>query len=650
MRKILLINMLANVLVILAITNNRPYENEQLKNTPVMFERIENALFYTSTWTIFTKFTPMDFSTVLNMIVKYEHRIDTLCAIMKTNSEFNQFCKSMIMESMQITKTLRQNNEHLQSIFTHKRNKRAIDIIGKFSKWAFGTMDSEDAHQIYNSLSTLEKKDANTFELIHHQISVMGSNFDKLSKPIQKMEKDLTSIAKNLRELGISFDNYRTNTNKEISSLKFKMSVYEYLTLLNSQLLEIQNHQATEMSILDDLYQSKLHPFLIDADNLVSTLKKDIEDSRKTFPMQDLYLLHQAAKIEVFPLDNHFIVKIVVPLPDAKQYMLQKVYTIPIKLNEKWDLLLPIKEDYIAEAKDHTTFVTLKQAEFEKCSQIVLNTSSSIFICKHNKPILTSGSTECLVDLIQHAESSKTTCKYEAIPSSEGMLVKMVTPNQWFYSFKNPFILDINCDDIHYTANLTNIGILKLLKQCEFTNKQVRIPFEKTLPTEFEYKQPEVDHSIIWDTLAEKFRNFTFKEIVHSSTRHELPLNVGNHYEVKSNLAEGKKSIEELQREWDQEEQSRKIQNQDWEISVHRVSMVTGGSTLITIIAIVVVILAIRNRRKKKDTSMSIQLNTISTAPEASGAKGTTFQKKKAPQPPTRKSIRRPDDVTFACV
>lgn len=37
---------------------------------------------------------------------------------------------------------------------------------------------------------------------------------------------------------------------------------------------------------------------------------------------------------------------------------------------------------------------------------------------------------ECLVDLIQHAESSKINCKYNAVPSAEGMLLKMVTPNQ----------------------------------------------------------------------------------------------------------------------------------------------------------------------------------------------------------------------------
>lgn len=75
---------------------------------------------------------------------------------------------------------------------------------------------------------------------------------------------------------------------------------------------------------------------------------------------------------------------------------------------------------------------------------------------------------ECLVDLIQHAESSKINCKYNAVPSAEGMLLKMVTPNQWFYSFKNPFVLNINYNGINYVANLTNIGILKLLEPCKF--------------------------------------------------------------------------------------------------------------------------------------------------------------------------------------
>lgn len=220
--------------------------------------------------------------------------------------------------------------------------------------------------------------------------------------------------------------------------------------------------------------------------------------------------------------------------------------------------------------------------------------------------------------------------------------------------------MDINCNGIHHTANLTNSGILKLLKPCEFRNKQVRIPFEKKPSTELEYKQPAVDHSIIWNALTEQFRNLTIRQ--NSKTEpitKKLSVNIGNHKEVIANLAEGKKSIEELQNEWEREEQSRKIDNQEWEISVHRVSMVTGGSTLITIIAIGVVILAMKNRRKKKNDSMSIQLTTVSTIPTTSETQEKITLKKEVPQPflnttseeEVRKPIeKRPSDITFACV
>lgn len=100
--------------------------------------------------------------------------------------------------------------------------------------------------------------------------------------------------------------------------------------------------------------------------------------------------------------------------------------------------------------------------------------------------------------------------------------------------------------------------------------------------------------------------------------KHKLPLEIGNNNEIIANLAEGKTLIEELQSEWEQEHQNRKIDNQSVEISLHRISMLTGTSTLITI---KVILLAIHNKRNKKAASMSLQLTTFSTIPGSSGTR-----------------------------
>lgn len=126
-----------------------------------------------------------------------------------------------------------------------------------------------------------------------------------------------------------------------------------------------------------------------------------------------------------------------------------------------------------------------------------------------------------------------------------------------------------------------------------------------------------MEHSTIYEALAQNF-NISLMETKSTMPKHKLPLEIGNNNEIIANLAEGKTLIEELQSEWEQEHQNRKIDNQSVEISLHRISMLTGTSTLITI---KVILLAIHNKRNKKAASMSIQLTTLSTIPESSGTR-----------------------------
>ena len=236
------------------------------ENSPVVFETVEHAVFYSDSWTILTKFTPIDYEMVINMVEKCERKLENMCSSIP-DSDFERYCHLIVQETETNIVNLQQTANRLKKLLHANRQKRALYFVGGFSKWAFGTMDSEDARKVYHQLEFLHKKEEQSFQLMHRQMTVMKSNFDTLSKPIAQLAAEVENITAGVENLSETFLEYSQNTNKEVAMLKIRSEANAMTSVITAKIMEIQNQQALELSIVDDLYKNKLHPFVLDEGN-----------------------------------------------------------------------------------------------------------------------------------------------------------------------------------------------------------------------------------------------------------------------------------------------------------------------------------------------------------------------------------------------
>lgn len=273
------------------------------------------------------------------------------------------------------------------------------------------------------------------------------------------------------------------------------------------------------------------------------------------------------------------VLKITVPLPEATMFSVYKIYPVRTKLDQHWDLVLDIKTEFIAEADDHALFVSMSQTELLQCSDVMFNSSVTIKVCKHQKPIHTSGSSECLVELLQHSATSQMNCKYVAAPLSKGVITKMSTKNKWLFNMKQPLALNFNCNGELYAPELNGFGILHILNPCEISTKEFRIPYEQVWSSNFKIHQPRVNHSDLIEVLRTKYGNLT----VRTFSKRPL-LSLGSHGDMIASLVEGKKSLADLKLEANQIENRKSLISQQLEVDIHRYSFV---SIIFLVIALV---------------------------------------------------------------
>lgn len=608
------INLVVVALLVISIypgqTNSeQPFNVQQLKLTsPVVFEAVENAVFYSDTWTIFTKFTPLDSGMVIQMVEKCEQKLETLCRSIP-DDDFKRYCQLIAQETETNIDNLRRTAFRMKQLTHAKRQKRALEFIGGFSKWAFGTMDSKDARSVYHQLEVLHKQDASSFELMHRQLSVMKSNFDTLSKPISQLTDEIENMAVSMGNLSATFRTYSQVTNKEIAMLKATSEATAMTSVITTKVLEVQNRQSLELSILDDLYQNKIHPLVLDEGNITGLLRNITSKGR--FLLDNPLIINQVAKTSVYLDGGNFMVKIILPLPEYVRYKVQKIYPLPTPFNENWDLVLDTKHEYIAEAENHDRFVIMSETEYAQCAMVLTGGSlTRTAICRHERPILTSGSNECLVELIQHAPSSKNSCKYAAIPATEAIFLKMTSANEWLFKVKETMSLNVKCETQNYAVTLSDSGILQMKQPCEAIAKGFKLFYEFHAEAITEYKQPMVDHSGLKEALLRKV------SVSKSAPVPELlPIKIGNHKNFANILNEGKKSIDDLIQSWDGLEAERKADSQDWELSIHRYSMMSFVSLVAVVTAVVFLIRCLRKgpptipaQRKYKANSEVIEM------------------------------------------
>ncbi len=339
-----------------------------------------------------------------------------------------------------------------------RHNRRQLDL-GSFilatsavatSAVALGGMyaNQEEIRKIGEGMGKIESKQ----EVIIHQIDLQGDKINGLVDQIAKSWHAMTSIGKILT---------RANAITQMSRL------YNLL-MLNGASLRSYN-LGLEMAQLEAKSHT-LSPYLIGNKTLLTSAFSAVKEKAAANGLtlvSDSQLSLYAAPTTLVAFNN--ILHLIIHVPTQSHSFKLKLYELrssPIQYNGLF-LHLEEKKRYLILNEFETLFLTLDQAQFDKCGSV-----NGHFSCPGIPSIYSKDlDSDCLVNIFRSkVELVKKTCQFTVTPATKE-IIQQLSPNLYEIQTYNPINIAQSCKgSLQSKISVVNGSkTLELAKSCKLT-------------------------------------------------------------------------------------------------------------------------------------------------------------------------------------
>lgn len=594
--------------LILGTTAN--YSIQYLESKGAVFEGIGKARVFNDQWTIISKIKFMDIEPDLNRLNMTRMDLNKLCEKLKNSTTINKNCRRFKDDIYHHLKEVHKNNRQLKNLFNVKYELRRMrrspfDSIGTAFKSYFGTMDNDDAIDIYSKLNYLEENSNGTFHLVQNQISIMTDIFNTTTQAIYNLENETNNIIRNMKSIEeVANRNLEIMRNTQHEQHMAHV-ILEISTYILFKLTEINLEQRLLQEVILGLKNNKLHPSINMEEiqeMIESVYNKDFD---KTF--LDPHIFDQIIDIDYMTGKEDLILRIQIPLPTQKSYKIEKLYLLPLKLNDRHEIL-DLKTDYLILENDLSSYVKLSNSEFVNCKTLIYNLKSKIRLCRLNSPIIKPDKDDCIINLYSNIFENIFNCKTKLVSFTRNLLTRMFSSNRWLFNFETNQKWNFNCNNSLKSENIIGQGIITVDENCNASTPYMELPITKdhlkllkiTLPkikpvTYYKIEQDDNSSKAFLELptflLEKEYHNDDFKtdEIKLFSLTQEL------HKEELTRLKNRHKMLERQQ-------------------SMHKTTMIVSGVSSFTIIIILCVGLFVYWKFFNKNRQDSPTIN-ITNAP-----------------------------------
>lgn len=578
-------------------------EIKTLEPSGMFLEHVGKAYIYQQSWTVVTKLENTGLTSTLKFVESCKESMNTLCSTRESLVGDGE-CHHWESDINFLVKQIKVRNEELDFFFkkqTCSRNRRGLFNFGGWVlNKVFGTMDTEEAEGIYNRLNSLEKHDKEHIDMMQKQITLIKSNFNELSKPIQEMEKEQNRMAAKLNDFVKYVEENMESLKKDSKDLHLQAKINDIATYILMRLNAIFQRQTDYFAIINSINSNKLHPLILNPSD-ISTISQRISNYlTKGSRTLDYHLLKQMIRMETYHLDGALLMKIKIPLPERDEFNISKVYVLPQKVAVNQYSIIDTKVSYIFNSSTGDEIVKLESNEFRnKCDKITVFQGEKIYLCyhvqaRHLGPEIKS----CLLtnDLNLSNDGNLTIpCPYKILSGKQEVLVKLESKNGWFFLFEDERVLQSTCGKETEQIKLLGQGIIILNQACTFTLGSLLLPFEYDMEEKLSISQPPE---------FEKFNPVVKAEYLQHLNRfqtNDSALTIVGHSKYNEIFDRESKSILDLEKEISETKIQRR--HEQYEM-YHKISYgLIGGILLVLIIFILFVLLM--KKRKYKSTPVA---------------------------------------------
>lgn len=433
-----------------------PPELIKIKNNPGLLPlQLGQTQISNDHWTYIQIFNINPIILEFNRIKSKFHDLEN---ILKSNENYSReyFNTYNIINNLE-NKITEQINQINPTYSDSNRPKRGLlNALGSIIKIITGNLDNEDAEKYNQQINYLQENQFKMKSILKNQITLLNTsinNFNEIAKNLTHnqliLESRIIQIENTVKQTLIQQTN---NYQYFLTQMILNQITFIYQIIYNTlDKIEI----AITFAKLNTLHNSIVNPF-----QLLQEIKNTaihLTDVAMPFEpeLKNILKLENVINIKAYSVDFTIVFILEIPLVDPKPYQYFQLYSLPIKVNNSYQIILP-KSKYVA--INEQNYVLIQEA----CRFI----NNNEYLCNNLNAVQIHGNLPCEISLIMFNKDISD-CLPIPIEIKETQIQKL-KPNKWILVIPTEIVVTQSCNKLINKLQLKGTYILNLNKDCEF--------------------------------------------------------------------------------------------------------------------------------------------------------------------------------------
>lgn len=384
------------------------------------------------------------------------------------------------------------------------RNKRAIEFVGDFLNYAFGTLNADAAREYDRKIENMHNDSSRIHNLLNEQTVLIKESLALNNKSQADLRKQLNKIAEKV-EL------YNDESYSRTLWMDAQVAMLEGITMI--KMLESEHQRLTSQIIgyLEDTVSGKITQ-LIPKDRLTNDLvqvSKFLKEDQKLpidFMLENPLHIFKYAKIVSTLYGSKIMMEVSIPIVERGVYTVYEIIPIPAMVGNSTVVIKPSTR-YVLMNDGQKEFIPITPREYFK-SRFNLRGER---IIKPAENAVIDYSQNCEISIMMHPKEETLIkyCEIRSIPTSNYFI--SINSNDAFYlRITKPLLITEYCR--HKPAQPHEIkesGILIISKECRVVTDRISLRPRNN----YKYDSKQII------TLANHTMDITFKAIAERVKR-----------------------------------------------------------------------------------------------------------------------------------
>lgn len=384
------------------------------------------------------------------------------------------------------------------------RKKRALEFVGDFFHWAFGTMNADTAREYDRKIEYLHN-DTNRIHNIIQEQTVL------IKETLALNNKSYTDLQTQLNVITDRINFYKKELFAKFNWLDTEVSMLGSISMVKMLEAEHQRVSIQIMRCLEDTVSGKITQ-LIPQDRLIEDLRqvsKFLKEDQKLpidLIMENPLHVFKYSKIVSTLYGNRIMIEINIPIVERGIYTIYEIIPIPTMIDNNTVIIKPSMR-YVLLNDGHKEFIPITPREYFK-SKFNLQ-GERIIKPAENAIIDFSQNCEISIMMNPNVEILEKYCDIRSIPTSN-YFISLNSNDAFYLCISKPLQITEYCQ--HLTGQPHQIkesGILVISKECRVVTDKISLRPRNN----YKYNSKQVI------TLSNHTVDITFKAITEKMKR-----------------------------------------------------------------------------------------------------------------------------------